>query len=296
MSLDQIYVTDVSTERPDPTTSPRRWKVKLDINGAYTEEFMVEDPRGHRPEFYKFQLNDYVRESAHVLARKFARLGNAATKEHDNLGEWHDDLTLYTQSLLEILKLDSYRQTHHRAFHRGSIGCIIYIIDQDPKNDYHFHHPRLSLQCLKWELLEAASLDKGWPSNYTLAVSRVIDVKNGVRLNYHEELGDVSTIKILLVVARDLTKTGGKRDVGPELTQEPLMRLQWKLNRAKTRVMLEIVRPGSLQRLRQHLGSRSKQGVHFNIIHFDLHGDEYAFYLSRSEYTICRHILTSTAL
>ncbi|KAK7934990.1 hypothetical protein PG985_000485 [Apiospora marii] len=229
MSLDRIYVTDVSTERPDPTTGPRRWRIRLEINGVYIDEFMIHDPRS--PDFYKLQLNDYVRESAHVLARKFARLGKAATKEHDKLGEWHDDLITYTQDLLE------------------------------------------------WELLETASLGKGWPSNYTLAVSRVIDVKNGVRQNYHEELGDVqkhgvSTIKILLVVARDLTKTGGKRDVGPELTQEPLMRLQWKLNRAKTRVLLEIVRPGSLQRLRQHLGSRSRQGVHFNIVHFDLHGDE----------------------
>ncbi|KAK8113201.1 hypothetical protein PG984_013727 [Apiospora sp. TS-2023a] len=278
MSLDHIYVTDVSTERSDPTTGPRRWKVKLEVNGFYIEELIIHDPRPS--DFYKFQLNDYVRESAHVLARKFARLGNAATKEHDKLGEWHDDLTAYTQSLLEILKLDSYRQTQRHAFRQGSTGCIIYIIDQDPKNDYYFHHSKLSLQCLKWELLETASLGKGWPSDYTLAVSRVVDVKNGVRENYHEVLEDVqkkhgvSTIKILLVVARDLTKTGGKRDVRPDLTQEPLMRLQWKLNRAKTRVMLEIVRPGSLQRLKQHLSSRSRQGVHFNIVHFDLHGDE----------------------
>ncbi|KAK8063918.1 hypothetical protein PG996_008570 [Apiospora saccharicola] len=259
MSLDQIYVTDVSTERPDPTTGPRRWKVRLEINGVYIEELMIHDPRP--ADFYKFQLNDYVRESAHVLARKFARLGKAATKEHANLGQWHDDLTAYTQSLLGILKLDTYRQTQPHAFHRGSTGCIIYIIDEDPKNDYHFHRSELSLQCLKWELLETASLGKGWPSNYTLAISRVIDVKNG----HYKDLAGCSS---------GSDKDGGKRDVGPELTQEPLMRLQWKLNRAKTRVLLEIVRPGSLQCLRQHLGSRSKQGVHFNIVHFDLHGDE----------------------
>ncbi|KAK8058562.1 hypothetical protein PG994_009010 [Apiospora phragmitis] len=246
MSLDKIYVTDVSTERPDPTPGPRQWKIRLQINEVYIEGLDIHDPRPS--DFYKFQLNDYVRESAHVLARKFARLGKATTKEHAKLGEWHDDLAAYTQSLWEILRLDFYRQTRHDAFRRESTGCIIYIIDQERINEYHIHRPELSLQCLKWELLETASLGEGWPSDYNLAVSRVVDAKDGVRKPYFEELEDVqkskmhgvSTIKILLVVARDLTKMGRNRDAGPELTQEPLMKLQWMLNRAKTRVLLEV--------------------------------------------------------
>ncbi|UNI22479.1 hypothetical protein JDV02_008366 [Purpureocillium takamizusanense] len=75
--------------------------------------------------------------------------------------------------------------------------------------------------------------------------------------------------KVLLVVARDFKRAGGDRDPEPDLAQWPLMRLQKKL---RSRLLLEVVRPGSREELERHLQLRASQNVEFNLVHFDLHG------------------------
>lgn len=106
------------------------------------------------------------------------------------------------------------------------------------------------------------------------------------------------TIKILLVLARRLgpkpdskpkeiqVMEDGKEvtldvieddlDTDPCLAQLPLMKIQKELWDKPTghTMHLDIVRPGSLTALVDHIRSRQKQNppVHFNIIHFDLHG------------------------
>ena len=75
--------------------------------------------------------------------------------------------------------------------------------------------------------------------------------------------------KVLEVVEDDL-------DTLPHLAQLPLMKIQKEMEDEPKghRLLLDIVRPGSLMELVNHIESRQKQkpSVQFNIIHFDLHG------------------------
>ncbi|GAO19974.1 hypothetical protein UVI_02008480 [Ustilaginoidea virens] len=78
-----------------------------------------------------------------------------------------------------------------------------------------------------------------------------------------------AAFRILLVIARDFSRTGFERDPEPDLAQWPLMKLQDRLG---SRLTLEIVRPGSLDELERHLELRAEQKILFNLVHFDLHG------------------------
>ncbi|XWX00189.1 hypothetical protein V2A60_008209 [Cordyceps javanica] len=154
------------------------------------------------------------------------------------------------------------------------------------------------IHCLAWELLESVRLPK--LPNLRLRVSRVTDfaaaaplgrsssiLRGGALLSpssspspletntqqlslAHVQADPSGTYRILLVVARDFSRTGAERDAEPDLAQYPLMSVQRKLRAG--RMMLEVVRPGSVEELGEHLRVRSAQGVHFHIVHFDMHG------------------------
>lgn len=83
------------------------------------------------------------------------------------------------------------------------------------------------------------------------------------------QANSAETFRVLLVVARDFSRTGADRDPEPDLAQWPLMRVHKKL---RSRLLLEVVRPGSCEELEDHLVTRAAQGVQFHLVHFDLHG------------------------
>lgn len=138
------------------------------------------------------------------------------------------------------------------------------------------------IHCLAWEVLESVGLPR--MPKLQLRVTRVVDItmvrsSRNVRQvrrsgNLHLPLSLIqadagATFKILLVVARDFQRMGAERDPEPDLAQFPLMTIQRKL---RSRLMLEVVRPGSVEELSRHLGQRSADGIQFNLVHFDLHG------------------------
>jgi hypothetical protein len=271
--LDRIYITEILDD-PPAHASPRSgadesWRVHIQINGR-------DEPNRHwtiREPPYPHDFNEYVTETANVLAH--ARSAPGFVREHLDLPIWDGRIGDYVRGLFAQLRLGYYRREKPEYFLPDARGCVVYVIEQHDKTIRRGN----GLHSLKWELLEGFAPGKLWPYTYTIAVSRVVDFRRAVRRPHPNPLTNLrrsehDPVNILLVIARDLTKTGRNKDANPDLTQGPLMELQEELNHGRTRVMLEIVRPGSLQALRDHLALRDKQRVQFNIIHFDLHGDE----------------------
>ncbi|KAK6074292.1 hypothetical protein SCUP234_08342 [Seiridium cupressi] len=272
MSLvDKIFIYEVpdnaaaaaAAARPAP--HQKTWNVRFEINDRPgPQSHVIVEPS------YRYDFNDYVTESAHVLAR--ARINSPPAREHPDLPYWNDGVSVYATDLLAQLPFEQFKE-QHGIFSANARGCVIYVIEEHKKN---IRRGR-GLHSIKWELLEGHSLNELCQHPYTIAVSRVIDFKGGVRRPHPDPLLAIQkkeneTVKILLVIARNLKKQGRNKDADPDLAQRPLMQLQHDLNRARTRIMVEIVRPGSKQKLREHLAFRASQDVHFNIIHFDLHG------------------------
>ncbi|KAI1505235.1 hypothetical protein F5X99DRAFT_368783 [Biscogniauxia marginata] len=272
--MDKIYIVSTSRGRPHQNCNTPHWEIRIQINEHDFGTSYLRDPCSRV--FYESELNDYVRESANVLAIANSLDGSIAVNRHRCLSEWDDHLNTSGQRLLDSLRLDEFRRARPGAFINDATGCIITIIEEEdgtPTRDSR------SIHSLKWELLEGIGFGSTWPPRYSAVVSRVFDDKNGVRFAHAETLSSMQiassgVVKILLVIARDLTKTGNNRDVEPDLTRRPLMELHERLNHGRPKFMLEIVRPGSLNHLNEHLKKRREHGVNFNIIHFDLHGDD----------------------
>lgn len=128
------------------------------------------------------------------------------------------------------------------------------------------------IHCLAWELLETLQFEK--LPQLSIRVTRVIDFplrkpprRPSLQPISAAQEDPTATIKILLVIARDFSRAD--RDPEPDLAQWPLMNVQKKL---RSRLLLEVVRPGSFEELVDHLRIRSSQGVDFHLVHFDLHG------------------------
>jgi hypothetical protein len=166
-------------------------------------------------------------------------------------------------------------------FHDGASEAQIYVVEHH--NSDTRSRAAGGIHCLAWELLESVSISH--LPNLRLRVTRVSDFPARRLLQPPRPAGKRlagiqadpnAAFRILLVIARDFTRTGAKQEPEPDLAQWPLMNLKKKL---RSRLILEIVRPGSLEELDRHLDIRAKQNVEFNLVHFDLHGrimrDEY---------------------
>jgi hypothetical protein len=162
-------------------------------------------------------------------------------------------------------------------------GCELVVVDRDPAHPGHqdhdhagINHQHRTIHRIAWELLEGFEPRPG----YVIKVDRVFSYnwkKNWV--THDEYLQQVQeepqrTFKILVVVARNLGTFGDDHDVDPDIAQFPLIKFQRKFRdqRQKHRLLVEIVRPGSLEDLQSHLQKRGDSGLFFNIIHFDMHG------------------------
>lgn len=191
----------------------------------------------------------------------------------DDLAAAEAEIARYGDKLLAQLRLDLAPDT---------TGCRLVVVEDDKKA----RAPTAGIHCLAWELVEAARLPKRPLLRFH--VTRVGNFpglpRSVTRGSLHPHLAaparptlPLSAVqadpgamfKVLLVVARDFTRTGAQRDPEPDLAQWPLMNLQKKL---RSRLLLEVVRPGSKEELEEHLRVREAQGVRFNLVHLDLHG------------------------
>lgn len=255
--------------------SRRQWSVTIAVNDHDAVPATITDPFSETE--YEKIFEHYLRDSDRP---RWSAESMSMTLQESTVGgvsHLEERIRWYGEHLLSQLKL---------SFSPDATECQIYIVESDPDpSETADRGP--GLHCLAWELLEADHVAR-MPK---LRVTRISDVPPPLRqlrsmrpthrppplaavqanpaLNFH----------VLLVVARDFSRSGAERDPEPDLAQWPLMSVQRKMH---SRLLLEVVRPGSREELAGHLDVRAAQGVHFHLVHFDLHGrimsDEYVIH------------------
>ena len=133
-----------------------------------------------------------------------------------------------------------------------------------------------SIQQLHWELLESPSL---WGPEFEIMIRRVTKArKSDGDYPLHElALGEdhvsgQSRVNALLVVARDLSTNSYTTDVNPNVALTILAEIEqdFASQDLQARLNLEVVRPGTLDALEEHL-TRHRRG-YYHFVHFDVHG------------------------
>lgn len=293
--MDSVYITShagrplTSDSAASSTTAAaghRRFRLAVHLQG----------PRGERAAFDVTLVDPFVDDDYRTVFEHYLRNtdrppwspgslstgagGAGEVEEADEVARAERQIYGYAHALLSQLRLpvDKLQKT--------PADLQIYVIehhDSDRGSSLGSDVP--GVHCLAWELLESIRLP-ALPS-LRLRVNRVADfptrtsmpqINGGLATpppgkdtqTLREAQADpAATIRVLLVVARDFSRTGPERDAEPDLAQYPLMTLQRRL---RSRMLLEVVRPGSLEGLAAHLQTRSAQGVVFHVVHFDLHG------------------------
>ncbi|PNY28581.1 TPR repeat-containing protein [Tolypocladium capitatum] len=246
----------------DAANLRRSWRVSIRINDRDAVSAVMVDP--FQEVQYRTVLETYLRSSDRP--RWSAQSLTEADDGADEAARAEDLMQEYGESLLSQLGLET------GLFGVGTTEAQIYVVehhDVDPTSK-----TLGGVHCLAWELLEAVHI--AHLPKLRLRVTRVSDFP-APRFLCPARPSPLAAIqadrnaqfKILLVIARDFTRTGAERDPEPDLAQWPLMRLQKKL---RGRLLLELVRPGSREDLERHLELRTAQNVEFNLVHFDLHG------------------------
>ena len=133
-----------------------------------------------------------------------------------------------------------------------------------------------SIQQLHWELLESSS---HWGPEFEITIRRVTKAMKGDG-NYpvnelaldEDHVSGQSRVNVLLVVARDLSPNPDTTDVNPNVALGILAKIQqdFASQDLQARLNLEVVRPGTLDALEEHLTRHSRGYYHF--VHFDIHG------------------------
>jgi hypothetical protein len=270
--MDVVYVRSKrliqsSTAQVDPheTRQLRRaWEVAIAINDNDEFRATITDP--FLESEYKSVFEHYLRDSDRP--RWSPESMNLTLREQgvDAISQLEDLIRVYGEDLWQQLKLDQSCPL--------ATECHIYIVDTPATSG---NSP--GIHCLAWELLEAVSVSM---PKLRLRVTRISDVPPPLKpLRFlrpnSRTTPSFATVQtdttldfhVLLVVARDFSRTGVERDPEPDLAQWPLMNAQRKL---RSRIMLEVVRPGSREELEEHLEVRALQGTFFHLVHFDLHG------------------------
>lgn len=135
-----------------------------------------------------------------------------------------------------------------------------------------------SIHQLHWELLEESNL---WSQNIIkVKVRRAItgpppktstDITPTLSAREQDKC-----FNVLMVIARDTSRGRQKPEIDPNCASAILTAVQRSVNAARrsVKINLEIVRPGTLDSLEQHL-ARAENRHHpgyFHLVHFDLHG------------------------
>ncbi|KAM7206574.1 hypothetical protein V8F20_002700 [Naviculisporaceae sp. PSN 640] len=249
---------------PRTSEGHARWEVEIRINEDLRTA-IVTDPlteTEYENGGDKSFLDEYLEESV-------CKIGSWKLKEQD-WRQREEKLKDYRNRLWTNLQSgDLALRGNSSPFGTNGRRCEINIIE-------NFGNPgsRHTIHRLAWELLESHQFSPPH-ENYTISVTRKISF-DSMRIGLPESFRDVQqdrrrTFKILLVIARNLAHERG-RDAPPDIAQFPLMRIQRQLKRS--RVLVEVVRPGSFQELCNHLKRRKDQNrFGYNLVHFDMHGE-----------------------
>lgn len=262
--LDSESTITSSNGKGGPAAKKRKWTVSIRVNNNPPTSACIEDPFLEAD--YKAVFEQYLR-----ISDRPRWVTQSLIPDQEGL----DEIALAEERIEEYGK-ELFDQLDNATtfFQNNAPEAQIYVIE---RHDSDVINPALGgIHCLAWELLESVRISR-LPKLH-LRVTRVSDFParrllqpprpGGKRLAGIQSDPNV-TFNILLVIARDFTRTGTEREAEPDLAQWPLMNLQKKL---RSRLNLEIVRPGSLEELARHLELRAKQNVEFNLVHFDLHG------------------------
>ncbi|KAG5951812.1 hypothetical protein E4U53_002251 [Claviceps sorghi] len=262
-------------DEPTDKTRKREWEVSIQINGRSPTVAYISDPFIEAD--YTTIFEGYLRSSERPSEKaQSSVLDSELVPDTDGLEEIalaEDRMKQYGETLFEQLRQHTNLFTAGIGSDTSNLEAQIYVVE-------HYDSKQTDevvggIHCLAWELLESVQIPD--LPKLRLRVTRVSDFPSRRGLRPRRTVQRLAAIqadptasfKILLVIARDFSRTGVERDPEPDLAQWPLMNLQKRL---RSRLTLEIVRPGSLEELEQHLKLRSEQKVTFNLIHFDLHG------------------------
>lgn len=265
--MDVVYVRLAAACRPvaEPAAtnadSRRSWHVTIQVNQRPEVATTITDP--FSVDQYKDVFEDYLRNSDRQHWSLQSLNEENATDERARA---EDCIRDYGEKLLGQLGL--FRP---RVLRTGITEAQIIVVEH---HDPQVPESRGGIHCLAWELLE--STNTPLMPNLRLRVTRVSHFAGQPSrpLGPPRSLSSVQAnpsgvFHVLLVIARDFSRSGAERDPEPDLAQWPLMSVHRKL---RSRLLLEVVRPGSIEELDEHLKVRAGHGVQFNLVHFDLHG------------------------
>ena len=248
--------------------SPQQWAVSVVINGKLTDiaktledPFLKQQGGEEQPQDQEEECRWYVERYAIRYPFARAKAGKAA-----------EQLQNYATSLLSDLGLPQLVKNELKPGCKGTPTITIAISEDSSTNN--------SVHRLHWELLEDPTF---WNLEGEIIVKRVVDTRDVTESQpvCEVELDDkhtakASTVNGLVVVARDLSESQDKVDISPNFALGVLAKIQEDLNSHsdQARLHLEVVRPGTLEALEDHL--QRAMAVHgkacYHFIHFDLHG------------------------
>ncbi|KAF7550886.1 hypothetical protein G7Z17_g5417 [Cylindrodendrum hubeiense] len=245
----------------------RQWSVTIAVNDNAAVPATITDPFFEAE--YKEVFEHYLRDSDRPRWSAESMSMTLQERGGDGVSHLEDLIRKYGEELWSQLE-------QNLNFSPDATECQIYIVESAPApgDNANGTSPGSGpgIHCLAWELLEAVHVTR----MSKLRVTRISDVPLPQR-PYHRPLPTLAAVQanpalnfhVLLVVARDFSRHGAERDPEPDLAQWPLMNARRKVH---SRLLLEVVRPGSQEELAEHLEIRASQGVHFHLVHFDLHG------------------------
>jgi hypothetical protein len=247
------------------TATRRAWQVTIQANEHPEVAATITDPFLEAE--YKDVFEDYLRKSD----RQHWSVQSSELEENgtDDKSRAEDRIQVYGEMLLSQLGLSGLG-----VLRAGITEAQLVIVEHYASTEEEAANRAGGIHCLAWELVESVRSPK--MPKLRLRVTRVSDFvgRPSRPLGPPRSLSSVQAslngvFHILLVIARDFSRTGAARDPEPDLAQWPLMSVQKKL---RSRLLLEVVRPGSIEELDEHLKVRAGHGVQFNLVHFDLHG------------------------
>ncbi|KAL6709179.1 hypothetical protein ACN47E_001995 [Coniothyrium glycines] len=246
-------------EVQDVEEGRRSWAVKITHNG-------------HAAKIGDIKIRDPLRAEDYPKTFRYAADGSYEHRANDRrLIEAQDAIRRYAAKLLSDLGLD---EKDHGGKPRNIVVIERTSNDKICDDSKSLHNP-------VWEILEDVSHWKRAKPDW-ISVTRAIcpqDDATPIPQELGSEIGNNNSIRILLIVGRNLSREGYayQESVEPDLAQRPIMQVLRHLEHVgrRSNIHLDIIQPMDLQELEAYLNSLESDGHdddRFDIIHVDMHG------------------------